>query len=237
MNIVLFEATETSQPLPRSDRRAQHVINILRCGPGDVFDAGIIDGPRGKATLVSIDAESLQLDFVWGEAPPPLDPIRLIVGLPRPQTARKILEQATTLGVQAMHFVVSDRGERSYAGSRLWTTDEWRQHLIDGAAQAFSTRLPLVSSGRTLRDVVDELPPDACRLALDNYEAGSSLSQAAITVPVTVALGPERGWSTKERGLLRSAGFKMVHVGDRVLRVETACVVALALVKAKLDRI
>jgi 16S rRNA (uracil1498-N3)-methyltransferase len=234
MNIVLFEATETSQPLPRSDRRAQHVINVLRCGPGDTFDAGLIDGSRGKATLVSIGAESLELDFAWGEAPPPLDPITLIVGLPRPQTSRKILVEATALGVAAMHFVRTERGDAGYPRSKLWITEEWRRHLVDGAAQAFSTRLPLLTSGRLLSDVLDELPPDACRLALDNYEPTSALSGIAIEAPVTLALGPERGWSSKERDLLRQAGFELVHLGERVLRVETACVATVAVVKAKL---
>ena len=237
MNIVLFNASETLVSLPRSDSRALHVLNVLRCGPGDTFDAGLIDGPRGKATLATVDTRSLHIDFTWGEEPPPLDPITLIVGLPRPQTARKILEEATTLGVKAIYFVRTERGEASYARSKLWTTDEWRRHIIDGAAQAFSTRLPLVSSGGTLANVLDELPRDGSRLALDNYEATAALSGLAITAPVTIALGSERGWSANERDVLRGAGFAVMHLGDRVLRVETASVAALSLVKAKLGLI
>jgi 16S rRNA (uracil1498-N3)-methyltransferase len=234
VNIVLFEAEETSRPLPLTDRRAQHVIDVLRFGVGDSFDAGLIDGPRGKATILAINRESLRLEFAWGEEPPPLDPITLVIGLPRPQTARKILEEATALGVEAMHFVGSKRGEANYARSHLWTTDEWRRHLVDGAAQAFSTRLPRVTSGGSLPDVLAELPADSCKVALDNYEARSSLSQAAIKAPAVLALGPERGWAPEERDLLRGSGFEMVHLGERVLRLETACVAAVALVKAKL---
>jgi len=234
VNIVLFEAEETSRPLPLTDRNAQHVIDVLRFGVGDSFDAGFIDGPRGKATILAINRESLRLEFAWGEEPPPLDPITLVIGLPRPQTARKILEEATALGVEAMHFISSKRGEANYARSHLWTTDEWRRHLVDGAAQAFSTRLPRVTSGRSLPDVLAELPADSCKVAPDNYEARSSLSQAAIKAPAVLALGPERGWAPEERDLLRGSGFEMVHLGERVLRLETACVAAVALVKAKL---
>jgi len=234
MNIVLFEPAEMSRPLLRSDPRAQHVIAVLRCGPGDAFDVGLIDGPRGRATLVSIDADSLRLEFAWGDEPPLLDPISLVIGLPRPQTARKVLEEATALGVEAIHFVGAERGEAGYARSKLWTSGEWRRHLIDGAAQAFSTRLPHVTTGRSLREMVDELPSGACRLALDNYEATSALSRVAIDAPVALALGPERGWSPRERDLLREAGFELVDLGERVLRVETACVAAVAVVKVKL---
>jgi len=236
VNIVLFEPAETEQPLPRADRRAEHLLNVLRRGVGDIFDAGLIDGPRGKAIIRAVKEDALYVDFAWGEAPPALDPITLIVGLPRPQTARKVLEEATALGVEAVHFVTTLRGEASFARSKLWTTDEWRRRLIDGASQAFSTRLPQVTSGRSLLDVLAELQRDAGRLALDNYEAASSLSCAELQPPVVLALGPERGWEAAERDQLRAAGFDLVHLGERVLRVETACVAAVALVKAKLDR-
>jgi len=49
-----------------------------------------------------------------------------------------------------------------------------------------------------------------------------------------VAIGPERGWSARERDLLRARGFELVHLGPRVLRTETACVAAVAVVKSRL---
>src|SRR5690606_6925906 len=114
-------------------------------GPGDSFDAGIVDGPRGRATIQSIQGGRLHLRFEWGEEPPPLEPVRLVVGLPRPQTARKVLEEATALGVQAMDFVRTDLGEASYAQGKLWSAGEWRRHLIAGAQPASSARLPAVT--------------------------------------------------------------------------------------------
>jgi RsmE family RNA methyltransferase len=54
--------------------------------------------------------------------------------------------------------------------------------------------------------------------------------------PVVIAVGPERGWSARERTLLRDAGFRCVHLGERVLRVETACVASISLVRAQLGR-
>jgi RsmE family RNA methyltransferase len=234
VNIILFEPAETSQPLPLNDRRARHVREVLRFGAGDTFDAGLIDGPRGKATIREIGAAGLQFEFAWGEEPLPLEPITLVIGLPRPQTVRKVLEEATALGVQAMHFVLTERGEPGYARSKLWSTDEWRRHLIEGASQAFTTRLPLVTAGRSLREVVGSLAASGARLALDNYEGAILLSEAAVEGSVVLALGPERGWSEAERGLLRERGFRLVHLGERVLRVETACVSAVAVVRAKM---
>ena len=63
-----------------------------------------------------------------------------MIALPRPQTARKILNEATSLGVASIRFFRSEKGEPGYRASTLWTTGEWRRHLVDGASQAFDTR-------------------------------------------------------------------------------------------------
>lgn len=234
MNLILFEPHETTTALLRSDPRGLHILEVLRRQVGDSFDAGLIDGPRGKATLEGIDADVLRLRFEWGETPDPLEPITLVLGMPRPQTARKVLEEATTMGVEAMHFVATDRGDSGYARSRLWTGGEWRRRLIAGAEQAFSTHLPRLSYDATLSQVIAALPPGGCRLALDNYESARRLGEVAVVAPVILAIGGERGWSEGERGLLRDAGFELVNLGERVLRVETACVAAISLARAGL---
>ena len=234
MNLILFEASETGRPLPLDDPRASHILEVLRREPGDTFDAGLIDGPRCRATLVAVEDDGLRLSFEPGAMPLPLAPITLIVGLPRPQTARKLLEEATTMGVEALHFVSCDRGEASYRQSKLWSTGEWRRHVVAGAEQAFSTLLPDVSFDLSLAEALDALVPGYCRIALDNYEASSALGSLRVKAPVVLALGPERGWSAAERDLLHDHGFELAHLGERVLRVETACVAALSLVLAQL---
>ena len=63
MNIVLFEPDEIGKALALSDERAKHILNVLRRQEGDTFDAGVIDGKRGKATVQSIGNESIDLQF------------------------------------------------------------------------------------------------------------------------------------------------------------------------------
>jgi 16S rRNA (uracil1498-N3)-methyltransferase len=236
VNIILFRPSEVELPLPRSDPRAHHLLAVLRRQPGDTFDAGVINGPRGKGTLVSVEEGRVLVAFAWGEPPPPPPPLTLIIGLPRPQTARDILREATALGVAAMHFVRTERGEASYADSSLWHSGAWEECVINGAAQAFCTRLPEVTHGRPLADAIAGRPAGKIRLALDNYESPAALSQVAVPAgrPVVLAFGAERGWSPAERTLLRESGFTFVHLGERVLRSETACLAAITLVRAKL---
>jgi 16S rRNA (uracil1498-N3)-methyltransferase len=236
VNIILFSAVEVELPLPRRDSRARHILEVLHRAPGEDFDVGLINGPRGKATLRAITDNALVLSFVWAATPPPLAPIHLIVGLPRPQTARDILREGTALGLASMNFVCTDRGEPGYAQSSLWQSREWEGLLIAGASQAFCTRLPNVRHGQTLAEAIADLPPDGAQVALDNYEASGALRDfdPAGRPTVILALGAERGWSAAERTLLLQRGFLFVHLGKRVLRTETACIVATTLLKAKL---
>ena len=236
MNIVLFEPDEIDQRLPVTDERARHILDVLRRRPGDTFDAGIIDGPRGKATLIAEHDDGLEITFVWGGEEPLLHPIDLIVGLSRPQANRRILQEATSLGVRRMSFVTTARGEASYAASRLWSTGEWRRHLVAGAAQAFTTRLPTVAAGDGLVQAIAQTPADGRRIVLDNYEAPRALAACvAGSGELVLAVGSERGWSAAERDQFREADFAFAHLGARPLRTETAVIAAVAIATAQMQ--
>ena len=232
MNLILLLPGEIGVPLPREDSRALHIERVLRRSPGDLFDAGIVNGPRGKGRVTSIGAEGLAFTFEASAEPEPADPVHLVLAVPRPQTARKILGEATALGVASIRFFRSEKGERGYAESTLWKGGEWRRHLMDGAAQAFDTRIPEVVHSDSLAGAIAALPAAANRVALDNYEAARRLTAAGLGRPLVLAFGPERGWSADERALLRSSGFGLAHLGTRVLRTETAVVAALAIAKS-----
>ncbi len=230
MNIVLFETDEIGKPFSRTDERIKHVLEVLGRSVGENFDAGEINGRSGKAIFSKVGDEFVELEFDLNRAEPPLSPIDLIVGLSRPQTNRKILQEATAIGVRSLCFVLTERGEPSYASSKLWTTGEWRRHLVAGAAQAFSTRIPKVSYGASLETAIAQLDPRSSRIALDNYEAKEHLAELDNRgESVVVAVGSERGWTELERKLLRGARFSLAHLGERPLRTETATIAALVI--------
>lgn len=209
---------------------------------GDQFCVGVVNGPRGKARIIKDDASGLEFEIQWDtEVLKPM-PITLIVGLPRPQAGRRILEECTTVGVGRIFFFGAEKGELSYMSSKLWQTDEWKRHLMKGAEQAFNTTIPEVMHFQDLASCLNFLERKEGResfsVALDNYEAPLSMQETlGVHDAYTVAVGGERGWSSRERNLLRASDFALAHLGDRVLRVETACVAALISVALILGKI
>lgn len=237
MNLILFEEAFEKVRLEAIDPRAKHIKKVLRAVIGTKVFVGFANGLRARAEVSELMADGgLELSVLATEpAPAPL-PIQLLVGLPRPHTAKRILFEAASMGVRALHFVESERGEPSYAQSSLWTSGEWKERVWQGTEQSFGTHLPEVSIHPGLQFALSHLGVDGARIAFDNYEASGSLNECMEGNPTQaiLALGSERGWSQGERETFRKNGWALAHLGPHVLRAETACTAAVAATSALL---
>ena len=236
--MILFEKPFESVRLSADDERTQHLHKVLRVELGSLVFIGFVNGPRARAKVVSIDRDgSCELKVIATETAPGLLPITLLIGLPRPHTARRILFEAASMGVSALHFFQAEHSEPSYAKSRLWQTDQWRERIIRGTEQAFGTYLPQVELYPDMSSGLAALPESSMTIALDNYEASHSLGAAPVgeSAAVTLAIGPERGWSAAERSTFRENEWSLAHLGPHILRTETACVAAIATLASKMN--
>ncbi|HNX05099.1 MAG TPA: RsmE family RNA methyltransferase [Opitutales bacterium] len=236
MNLMLVPEAVPGLVLARNDPRALHVRKVLGLKTGDAFDVGAENGPRGKATILADDATGMNLSFAWGVLPPEPLPLRLYVGLSRPQTMRKILREAAALGVAEIGVVRCIRSEASYADSSLWTTNEWREQLVSGVEQSFSTFVPKLVHHESVAAALGSAA-QACEILMtDNYEATAPFAgwQRFSEKPLALFVGPERGWDGPEREAARRAGAAMLHLGPRVLRTETAVTAAVMLASARM---
>jgi RsmE family RNA methyltransferase len=236
LNLLLLDQKVSLLSLTRDDPRAVHLCSILRVKVGDEIDLALKNGPRGKGIVCTLSNERLELDIRW-LSPHSSDffPVHLFVGFARPQTCRKILEQASALGVERLSFFKAEKGDPSYPNSRLWTTEEWSKRIDLGVEQAFASFVPTCSTHPSLSHALSSLGAEkGLRVAMDNYEAVGPLAVPKETGDqgIALALGPERGWSPCERELLRSQQFKLHHMGKRVLRLETAVVASLSILLA-----
>ena len=240
MNLILFEKEEcietpggTLVRLQAEDARTVHLRKVLKAKPGSEWDAGIINGPRGRVELTALSKTSAEMIFRPAGSPEGLHPLTLIIGLSRPQTMRKVLKECSALGVRRFLITSCDRSEKSYAEAGVLKRDSLRRLFIEGAQQAFCTMLPEAVLCTDIREAVQLAAGSRHLLAMDNYEAEMPLSgywpgtgDAGETI---LAVGSERGWSGRERYVLREAGFSLCSAGRRVLRTETAAVAGCAL--------
>jgi len=238
MNIILFTPEEINIPLPLNDARALHIKNILKLSPGGSFDAGVINTGTGKALINSIDTRGIIFTFTYTAENIKRNPVLLVTAVTRPPEAKKILKNSATIGISELFLAVLEKSEKSYMDSSLWKNENYKNYLIEGASQAFAADIPEVRLFQSFSECLNNIPDKyTVRAALDNYEAEEPLGAMQYPEPdknsIVLAVGGERGWSSKERRMLYEYGFKLYSIGERVLKTETACAAGLAIILSK----
>ena len=240
MNLVLLEnAGETR--FSAGTPQATHLLRVLKIAAGGTFWCAVKNGSRGLATVQEISpGGDIEFSIAWEKGivfPPPC--VRLSVGLSRPQTMKKIFAAASEIGCGRIDVFRSEKGDPAYAESSLWKTgDETLADILKKSAE--QTCVPVLPEFRLFPSLENFLEnekayPETLRVALDVYAGQNSFADVGFPTQenVLLAIGSERGWSAAERARLREAGFIFAHLGERVLRVETAVSVALAVALAK----
>ena len=225
MNTLLLESsTIVGNEAVISGRQHQHVTEIQRVVVGDTLRVGEINGQLGSALITAIDEHCTCLNLTLTETPPLAIPLTLVLALPRPKMLRRILQTVAAMGVKKIHLINASRVEKSYWQSPMLEPDAIRQQLILGLEQACDSRLPEFQLHPLFKPFVeDQLPALAGgQLALVAHPYTEDRCPVEIAQAAMLAVGPEGGFIPYEINKLHSCGFKSVHIGSRILRVETA---------------
>ena len=227
MNIILFKEGESF--FPSSDERCKHIRKVLKLKEGDSFRGGVVNGFSGDAVITSLDDEGVSFSFTPVSDSSALRPLTLVVAQVRPICMRRILREAVSLGVGRLILPVTDLGEKSYLSAGLYTRSEYEGILLDGAMQSGKTGVPETVLTSGLEEALSLVTEDK-RVLLDNVIGTERLCSMDLEgFSVALAVGPERGWSDRERALMLERGFIAASLGDRILRTETAAVSSVAL--------
>ena len=218
---------------------ARHV-QVLRLQPGSMVTLFNGEGGEHSATVqrmgrsdvvVRIDAHHL----VERE---PARAVHLAVGMPANDRMDWLVEKATELGVASIqplhtaHSVLRLSGERAVKKQA-----HWQSVAVAACEQCGGNRVPVIHPVRELAAWLKGQPSHepspvlrcVLSLASGTQTLSASVAQLPSSHPLLLLSGPEGGLSPSEDAQARSTGFAPVTLGPRVLRAETAALVALAL--------
>lgn len=212
-------------------RDAEH-IKVLRLRPGE--EMTICDG-RGtdyKCRLVRSDRDEAEAEIIE-VMPCPAEPtvsVRVLCGLPKGDKTDYIIQKSVEAGASEIVFFNSERViQRSDGVSKK--LERWNRISEEAAKQSGRGIIPEV---RWLGSFVEAL--DAAKQADEAffmYETGereslsSALSNAKNLKTAAVITGPEGGFERVEADMARACGMHVCSMGRRILRCETAPIVAL----------
>ncbi|GKW48545.1 16S rRNA (uracil(1498)-N(3))-methyltransferase [Halomonas sp. NCCP-2165] len=234
MNLILLAPEDLHAPhlaRVRDPRRLRHLKEVHRAAPGDELTLGVLGGGIGRGRLLSLEAEEARFEVdTLDQAPPAALDIELVLALPRPRMLARSLEHVTALGVKRLTLLHTRRVEKSYWQSPELRPEKIHEHLILGLEQARDTRLPEIELATRFKPFVEDLLPGrlAARRGLVAHPGMEQACPRGLTEPALLVVGPEGGLIPYEVEQLQAAGCEGIHLGERILRVETAVVALLA---------
>lgn len=224
-------------PNELSEEDSHHLIRVLRARQGDA--------------LVLFNGQGLEAQAVLTEAHPQAclcladDPQQVLRESPTKTTVLQalctgdkmdwVVQKACELGASRLLPVRTQRAQLKLDGDRAHKRQQHWQRIADSAAaQCGRNRVLLVEPVMGLEEALADFKAHSSTGWLLDPFAQASLSTAPLAADLTIAIGPEAGWSDQEEAQMLAAGFHGLRCGPRILRTETAAVVVLSAIAVRL---
>jgi 16S rRNA (uracil1498-N3)-methyltransferase len=230
-----------SQPVLLEGELAHQIRRVLRMHPKE--RAMLLDncGWAYEASLLSYGASDARFEIVrrWAATGEPRTHITLYHALLKGERFEWALQKGTEVGVSRFVPLVCERNVVNDPGTAEEKRGRWERIIREAAEQSGRGRLPVLARAQTFASVVQpgSSPSTASgllRLILWEEEGETTLRQAlggcnfAGGARIEVLVGPEGGFTVDEVALAEQWGVRRVSLGSRILRSETAGVVAAA---------
>ena len=209
------------------EAQSHYIGRVLRLAPGAAVQLFDGSGREFLGELIEVGKKQVRVELnesLEGQVTSPLA-VHLGQGLSRGERMDWAIQKATELGVEQITPIVSARCEVRLKDER---TDKrmqhWRQVAISACEQCGRSVLPLIHPPLVLADWLQQTEAD---LKLVLHPVAEPLASHAAPRSLAFLIGPEGGLSDAEVMQAQAAGFHAARLGPRVLRTETAAVVAL----------
>ncbi len=211
---------------------AEHLTRVLRAETGQRYE--ICDGARLYVAEI-VEARKRSVRFRVIEELPVEEPavrVTLYMSLIKFDRFEFVVEKATELGVSAIIPVRTDRTEKGLELAVGKRVERWSKIARAAAQQSRRVSAPEIAAPMDIRLAaraeaerryyLEEIPGSPGLL--------STLHKSVRSIAIMV--GPEGGWTDREREGLVASGWTAVSLGPNVLRAETAAIAALAVISA-----
>jgi 16S rRNA (uracil1498-N3)-methyltransferase len=205
---------------------AHHFGRVLRAEPGQRIEVS----DRSRAYLAEVESvrESITVRVVEALPLAPQAPgIRLLAALIKFDRFEWLVEKATELGVDEIVPVAAERSDKGLFEGAAKRIERWRKIAQESSRQSRRTTVPELDPPARLACALE--PPATVRYWLDEC-GGTPLAGIPRDSGLALAVGPEGGWTDREREAFRAAHWLPAGLGHSVLRAETAGIAALAIV-------
>ena len=213
---------------------AQHLGRVLRARVGDAVVLFDDSGLEFAAQITSLDRHSVYVAIADAVDPGTESPLHTSLGLCLSKGDRfdRAIQKATELGVTAIQPLLSERVDFSIPADRIAKRlSHWQQIVISACEQSGRVRLPQISTPCPLRQWVSEIYAEQKWVL--HTDTGQRQGESSAPGSIALLVGPEGGLTDDEVTAAQQSGFHTLSLGPRILRTETAPLVALSVLGAR----
>ena len=213
---------------------AVHLARVLRARNGQHFDIAA-EGVTRTGAIVSISDDLVEFELGPAVAGRRLPEVNVLISIYKFDRLEWAIEKLTELGVERILPVVSRRTEPHLAKAAEKRAERWRRIAREASQQSRRPAPPEIVEPAALAKAMQSV--SGSRIVLSELEEQVSLKAALAEclAPITLALGPEGGWTPEEAEEFGKAGWKAASLGSTILRAETAAIAAVAVTMAEMS--
>lgn len=223
-----------------SGAQAEHLARVLRAEPG--MRADVVAGERVyHAVIETVTGSAVRFHLEQEIEAGATLPIGLLLAVFKFDRMEWAIEKATELGVSKIVPLIARRTEKHLAQAATRRVERWRRIAMEATKQSRGSSVPDITAPLQLSNALKEsVPQDGARILLSEYEKQYTLAACLTELHlqqhdrITLAIGPEGGWTDEEAAQFVGAGWSSATLGTRILRAETAVIASLSIASALL---
>jgi len=215
---------------------ASEALKCWEARPGEILTVVDPQSTAYRARITSI-TEGTCVPFEQLPAAESLLHIEVLQAIPDKERFELVLQKLTELGVDRVLPVESQHSATlEERDAQQKKSHRWPDVISRAARQCRRAMLPELIAPQSFAEVVSSNEAELKLMIYEGETAWSFVEGLGSLRPQSVALliGPEGGFSPEEVDMAREAGFLPVSLGPRIMRTETAAIVAAALVQSYL---
>jgi 16S rRNA (uracil1498-N3)-methyltransferase len=223
-----------------------HIFDVCRQGKGSKFEVLLGDQKAHLVEVTQIGKKSAEAKVLETRDIPPLKPpyIHLAMSIPRFPVMESVIERAVEMGVTTIHPFFSEfsfvRSSNSLPAAKL---QRWQKIVISATQQSGRGDMMTIEPAISWSDIQTRFNQRTNKMGLFAYEGEGQQSvkeycqshRSRNPEEIWVFVGGEGGFSTAEVEQFRALSLAPVTLGEQVLRVETACIALVSVLKYEFD--
>jgi 16S rRNA (uracil1498-N3)-methyltransferase len=222
----------------------KHIYRVLRLDAGSRVNINDCSGKEYLGEILSVDKKEVVVNLLEELECNNESNLRITLfqGLPKSSKMDLIVQKATELGIAAITPIITERVVVRNELGEFTKTERWKRIALEACKQSKRSLIPEVNVPIEFEEFIQRSEEfDLIVVPYENQEGfGVKKLISSVKLPITnvaIVIGPEGGFEESEISTLSEKGAKIVTLGSRILRTETAGFVCAALLQYELGDI